>query len=301
MTLQQLRYLIEVAKQGSINKAAKSLFISQPSLSHAISELEREINITLFDRTSKGVSLSDAGAEFYLYAQQVVKQAEILEDRFIVKESDRQRFCVSTQHYAVGVLSFCELIRLHGSDAYDFRFRETKVLEIIEDVKSDRSEVGIVYLNRINEEPLKRQFVTEGLAFEELFEAVPKILVSKDSPLAKRTKVTLDDLCDYPYLSFEQDESNIFSFSDEVLSTMINQKSVKVTERATLVTMVCELNGYAISTGIISDRLRRTGIVPIELEVDSQVKVGILTSKARPKSDLCDTFLKILRRRAEET
>lgn len=301
MTLQQLKYLLEVARQGSINKAAKSLFVSQPSISRSISELEKELGITLFVRTNEGVSLSEEGKEFLHYAKRVVKHADILEEKFISDKDSKQHFYVSTQHYALGLLSFAELIKQFGSEAYDFRFRETEVQNIIDDVRELRSEVGIVYVNRSNERSLRERFLENNLEFNELCRATPRILVSSRNPLAQRDKVALNDLWDYPYVSYMQDELNAFSFSEEILSAIINKKSIKVTERATLMTMIFELDGYTISTGIISNRLKNMGIVPIELELKSSIVIGTLTNKDIDQSDLCVKYIQILKNAAAET
>ncbi|NLY86507.1 MAG: LysR family transcriptional regulator [Tissierellia bacterium] len=295
MTLQQLKYLIEVADKGSINKAAKSLYISQPSLSNAIRELEEEVNITIFNRTNRGVVLTDEGAEFLAYARKVVEQAKLLE-RFVEKRPLKQRFGVSTQHYSVAILSFSELIKEYGTESYEFWLRETKVHEIIKDVRDYRSEVGIVYLNKLNERTIKKHLEDNNLEFEELFVAKPMILVSKDNPLANKDEVALEDLIDYPCLSYEQDEYNLFFFSDEILSTILHTKNIKVSERATLVHLISSLNGYSISTGIISNRLKKTGIVSVKLKVDNFVKVGFIINKNRIMSHLGKKYIEILKR-----
>lgn len=295
MTLQQLKYLIEVADKGSINKAAKSLYISQPSLSNAIRELEEEVNITIFNRTNRGVVLTDEGAEFLAYARKVVEQAKLLE-RFVEKRPLKQRFGVSTQHYSVAILSFSELIKEYGTESYEFWLRETKVHEIIKDVRDYRSEVGIVYLNKLNERTIKKHLEDNNLEFEELFVAKPMILVSKDNPLANKDEVALEDLIDYPCLSYEQDEYNLFFFSDEILSTILHTKNIKVSERATLVHLISSLNGYSISTGIISNRLKNTGIVSVKLKVDNFVKVGFIINKNRIMSHLGKKYIEILKR-----
>lgn len=295
MTLQQLKYLIEVADKGSINKAAKSLYISQPSLSNAIRELEEEVNITIFNRTNRGVVLTDEGAEFLAYARKVVEQAKLLE-RFVEKRPIKQRFGVSTQHYSVAILSFSELIKEYGTESYEFWLRETKVHEIIKDVRDYRSEVGIVYLNKLNEGTIKKHLEDNNLEFEELFVAKPMILVSKDNPLANKDEVALEDLIDYPCLSYGQDEYNLFFFSDEILSTILHTKNIKVSERATLVHLISSLNGYSISTGIISNRLKNTGIVSVKLKVDNFVKVGFIINKNRIMSHLGKKYIEILKR-----
>ena len=257
--------------------------------------MEEEVNITIFNRTNRGVVLTDEGAEFLAYARKVVEQAKLLE-RFVEKRPLKQRFGVSTQHYSVAILSFSELIKEYGTESYEFWLRETKVHEIIKDVRDYRSEVGIVYLNKLNERTIKKHLEDNNLEFEELFVAKPMILVSKDNPLANKDEVALEDLIDYPCLSYGQDEYNLFFFSDEILSTILHTKNIKVSERATLVHLISSLNGYSISTGIISNRLKNTGIVSVKLKVDNFVKVGFIINKNRIMSHLGKKYIEILKR-----
>ena len=109
MTLQQLRYVIMVAETGTITEAASRLFISQPSLTNAIHELEKEMNIKIFDRTNKGIHISKDGEDFLGYARQVLEQAALLEDRYKGGNGGKQEFCVSTQHYSFAVNAFVML------------------------------------------------------------------------------------------------------------------------------------------------------------------------------------------------
>lgn len=204
MTLQQLKYVIEVANRGSMNEAAKRLFISQPSLSNAIKELETELRITIFERTNKGITLSKEGAEFLGYARQVIEQAELLESRYLNAKPAPQHFSVSTQHYAFAVNAFVHLVREYGQEEYELALRETKTHEIIQDVKTQRSEIGILYLNEFNSKVINRLLKDANLKFTSLFTAKPHIFISIHNPLAKQSIVTIDQLEAYPYLSFEQ-------------------------------------------------------------------------------------------------
>lgn len=211
MTLQQLKYVIEVANRGSMNEAAKRLFISQPSLSNAIKDLEEELNITIFERTNKGITLSKEGAEFLGYARQVTEQAELLESRYMNAKPSPQHFSVSTQHYAFAVNAFVHLVNEYGQDEYELALRETKTHEIIQDVKSQRSEIGILYLNEFNSKVINRLLKDANLKFTSLFTARPHIFISIHNPLAKQSIVTIDQLQDYPYLSFEQGSTTPFT------------------------------------------------------------------------------------------
>nr|WP_106779608.1 LysR family transcriptional regulator [Lysinibacillus timonensis] len=299
MTLQQLKYVIEVARSRSISKAAQNLFISQPSLSNALKELEKEIGIIIFSRTNKGIVITQEGTEFLGYARQVVEQAELLENRYSNKQSQQQQFSVSAQHYAFAVSAFVRLLKNYHRDEYEFTLRETKTYEIIEDVKNLRSEIGILYKNEFNQKVINK-FLREGnLEFHELFEAKPHVFISSRNPLTKQDYVTLEDLLPYPYLSFEQGDYNSFYFSEEILSTLSRPKNIKVSDRATLFNLLIGLNGYTISTGVISKELN-SDIVAIPLKVDERIIVGYITHKHVTNSSLATIYIDYLKETIEE-
>lgn len=296
MTLQQLKYVIEVANRGSMNEAAKRLFISQPSLSNAIKDLEKEIQITIFERTNKGISLSKEGAEFLGYARQVIEQAELLESRYLNAKPSPQHFSVSTQHYAFAVNAFVHLVQEHGQEEYELALRETKTHEIIQDVKSQRSEIGILYLNEFNAKVIMRLLKDANLQFTSLFTAKPHIFISIHNPLAKQSVVTIDQLQDYPYLSFEQGEYNSFHFSEEILSTLSRPKSIRVNDRATLFNLLIGLNGYTISTGVLSADLNGNEIIPVPLAIEETINVGWICHNNAALSKLATAYIESLHR-----
>nr|WP_272914983.1 LysR family transcriptional regulator [Paenibacillus dendrobii] len=289
-----MKYVIEVANRGSMNEAAKRLFISQPSLSNAIKDLEEEIRITIFERTNKGISLSKEGAEFLGYARQVIEQAELLEGRYLNAKPSPQHFSVSTQHYAFAVNAFVNLVREYGHDEYELALRETKTHEIIQDVKSQRSEIGILYLNEFNSKVINRLLKDANLKFTSLFTAKPHIFISVQNPLAKQSIVTVDQLQDYPYLSFEQGEFNSFHFSEEILSTLSHPKSIRVNDRATLFNLLIGLNGYTISTGVLSADLNGNEIIPVPLDIEETIKVGWICHQNAALSKLASAYIEAL-------
>ncbi len=300
MTLQQLKYVIEVARSLSINKAAQRLFISQPSLSNALKELEEEIGIIIFSRTNKGILLTAEGSEFLGYARQVVEQAELLENRYTKTRSLQQIFSVSSQHYAFAVSAFVRLLKEYERDEYEFTLRETKTYEIIDDVKNLRSEIGILYVNDFNRKVIHK-FLREGnLKFHELFEAKPHVFISSKNPLAKKDYVTFSDLYPYPYLSFEQGEYNSFYFSEEILSTLSRPKNIRLSDRATLFNLLIGLNGYTISTGVISHKLNSKDIIAIPLEVEERINVGYITHKNITNSQLANIYIQYLKETIDE-
>jgi len=274
MTFQQLKYFIEVVNCGSISKAAKNLFITQPSLSAAIKDLESEVNIYLFTRTPKGINLTADGIEFLGYARQVVEQASLLEQRYLHKKPPRRLCSISTQHYAFAVNAFVNMVKKCGAEEYEFTLRETRTHEIIKDVKNLRSELGILYMNPFNQKVIEKLLRENGLTFHLLFTAKPHVFISVSNPLASKAHVTPKDLEDYPCLSFEQGEYNSFYFSEEILSTSFSKKSIRVSDRATIFNLMIGLNGYTISTGIVSADLNGENIIAVPLEVDDYMDVG---------------------------
>lgn len=295
MTLQQLKYILTTAKCGSINEAAKSLFISQPSLSNAIKELEDELAITIFQRTNKGIHLSEEGIEFLSYAKQVYEQVELLESRYHNKKLFPQHFSVSAQHYAFAVNAFVELVEKYANNEYEFTLRETRTYEIIDDLKNLRSEVGVLYLNAFNEKVIRKLIKEASLEFHPLFLASAHVFISAMHPLASKDKITLEDLEEYPYLSFEQGEYNSFHFSEEILSTISRKKNIKVSDRATLFNLLIGLNGYTISTGVLSSDLNGNSIIAVPLEIEDKLSVGYLTHKNMTLSKLAIEYIERLK------
>ena len=295
MTLQQLKYVIEVARSRSISKAAQNLFISQPSLSNALKEVEKEMGITIFSRTNKGIMITSEGSEFLGYARQVVEQAELLENRYSnTQQAPQQHFSVSAQHYAFAVSAFVRLLKEYNREEYEFTLRETKTFEIIDDVKNLRSEIGILYVNEFNQKVIHK-FLREGnLMFHELFEAKPHVFISSKNPLVKKDYVTFSDLIPYPYLSFEQGDYNSFYFSEEILSTLSRPKNIRVSDRATLFNLLIGLNGYTISTGVISHELNHD-IIAVPLNVDERITVGYITHKNVTNSTLANVYIQYLK------
>lgn len=300
MTLQQLRYIITTAQKGTISEAAKELFISQPSLSNAIKELEKELGIVIFSRTNKGIVISDEGLEFLGYARQVVEQADLLGNRYLQDKVTKKRFSISTQHYSFAVNAFVDLVKKYRDNDYEFMIRETRTHEIIEDVKTLKSEIGILYLNEFNKKVINKLLKENDLVFNKLFDARPHIFVSDTNPLAGKKIVTLEDIEPYPYLSFEQGQYNSFYYSEEILSTMIHQKMIKVSDRATLFNLLIGLDGYTICTGVISEELNGKNIIAIPLDVDEVISIGYIVHKDTIRSNLGQIFIEALKQNTQE-
>ena len=296
MTLQQLKYVITVANTGTITEAANRLFISQPSLTNAIHELEKEMNITIFNRTNKGISISKEGEDFLGYARQVLEQAAILEDKYKGGSGGKKQFYVSTQHYSFAVNAFVDLIKEYGQDEYDFSLRETQTYEIIEDVARMRSEIGILFLNDFNETVLGKILKSHELEFHPLFVARPHVFISRKHPLAGNAVIINEELEQYPYLSFEQGEHNSFYFSEEFISMLDFPKSIQVRDRATLFNLVIGLNGFTVSSGVIDQKLNGSSIIAKPLDVDKTMRIGIIKKKNIIFSRYASYYVEALRR-----
>lgn len=300
MTLQQLKYVVTVADKGTISEAAKELFISQPSLTKAIKELENEMQITIFNRTNKGIVVSNVGDEFLAYARQVLEQASLLEERFLNLKKQSPRFSVSTQHYSFAVNAFVDVIREFGGNQYDFTLRETQTYEIIEDVSRLKSEIGILYTSSKNQEVIMKLIKQNSLEFQELFIAKPHVFISSKHPLSDRNVLTLEELDDYPYLSFEQGDYNSFYFSEEILSTLDRNRNIKVRDRATLFNLAIGLNGYTVSSGVISKELNGENIIAKPLMVDEYMRIGTITQRNMPLSRYGKAYMESLKRHVSE-
>ena len=294
MTLQQLKYAITVAETGTITEAANKLYISQPSLTNAIHELEKEMNIIIFNRTNKGISISKEGEDFLGYARQVLEQAAILEDKYKGNNGGKKKFCVSTQHYSFAVNAFVDLIKKFGQDEYDFSLRETQTYEIIEDVARMRSEIGILFLNDFNEKVITKILKSYDLEFHQLFVARPHVFISRKHPLAQNQVITNEELEQYPYLSFEQGEHNSFYFSEEIFSATERKKNIRVRDRATLFNLLIGLNGYTVFSGVIDKKLNGKDIIAAPLADESDMRIGYITHKKGRISRLGTTYLEAL-------
>lgn len=299
MTLQQLRYVTAVAETGTITEAANRLYISQPSLTNAIHELEKEMNVVIFNRTNKGITLSKEGEDFLGYARQVLEQAAILEDRYKGSGGGKKQFCVSTQHYSFAVNAFVDLIKTYGQEEYDFSLRETQTYEIIEDVAKMKSEIGILFQNDFNEAVIGKLLKSYDLEFHLLFVAKPHVFISRKHPLAGKDVITNEELEQYPYLSFEQGEHNSFYFSEEIFSPSERKKNIRVRDRATLFNLLIGLNGYTVCSGVIDKKLNGKDIIAVPLADESEMRIGYIVHKKGVLSRLGNTYLDALNKYLE--
>ena len=276
MTLLQLRYAITVADSRSMNQAAQKLFISQPSLSAAIRELEDEVGIEIFRRTNRGIQVTPDGEEFIGYARQVVEQYALIEARYVDKEKVKKKFGVSMQHYSFAVKAFVEMVKKVGLERYEFAVHETKTYEVIENVRDSKSELGILYLNDFNRKVLEKIFAESAIEFHPLLECNVYVYMSNTHPLAKKESISLEELKDYPCLSFDQGEYNSFYYAEEVLSTYEYKQLIKANDRATMLNLMVGLNGYTLCSGVICDALNGDDALAIPLKESEKMEIGYI-------------------------
>ncbi len=299
MTIQQLIYVITISEAGSLNKAAETLYISQPSLTSSMQELEKELGITIFNRSGRGVSLTNDGLEFMQYARHVVQQYDRLMEKYGNGEAVKKKFGVSTQHYSFAVKSFVEMVKQFNMDEYEFAIRETKTREVIDDVAVGRSEIGILYLSDFNRKAIEKILKSNSLEFHHLIDCDAYVYIWKNHPLAKKKVIRFDDLKDYPCLSFEQGAAGSFYFAEEILSTSEYPRTIKANDRATMLNLMVGLNGYTLCSGIICEELNGSDYIavpfkPDEKEKASKMEIGYISKKNMLLSNMAKLYIEEL-------
>ena len=302
MTIQQLNYVITISEKGSLNKAAEVLYVTQPSLTSAVRELEKELGITLFNRGGKGVTLTNDGAEFIQYARQVVTQYERLLEKYGKGGNLRKKFGISCQHYSFAVKSFVEMVKQFDTDEYEFAIRESKTKDVIDDVTTGKSEVGILYLSDFNRKAIGKFLKSNQLEFHPLIKCEPYVYLWKGHPLAGKKSIRLDELRDYPCLSFEQGPSGAFYFSEEILSTYDYIRTIKATDRATMLNLMVGLNGYTLCSGIICEELNGSDYVAVAFEDEEEevaagrMEIGYIVKENMIMSQMAEKYIAELQR-----
>ena len=296
MTLQQLKYVDAVAACGSITKAAKLVFATQPTLTEAIRALEEELRIAIFTRSAKGVVTTREGDEFLASARQILDDAARISEKYTGKAVRRPQFAVSCQHYAFAVDAFMDVVRATAADSYDFTLRETVTSEIIDDVAHHRSELGVLYLSRRNERAIMKILRREELAFEELYEAKPHGFLGRKHPLARKKFIRPDELDAYPYLSYEQGVENALYFAEEVMPAIDRKKNIRVRDRATMTNLVLGLNGFTVASGAHAKGYN-PAIVSIPLRLDDSIRVGLIRRRGLTLSAAGAAFVAAIRKR----
>lgn len=301
MTIQQLSYAVTISDMGSFNKASEVLYIAQPSLTTSIQELEKELGIIIFNRSGRGVTLTNDGMEFIQYARQVVGQYEQLAEKYGKGGTLKKKFGISTQHYSFAVKSFVEMAKQFDTAEYEFAVREVKTREVIDDVASGNSEIGVLYLSDFNRSAIDKLLRSNGLEFHRLIDCFAYVYLWKGHPLAKNKSIRFEELAEYPCLSFEQGGSGSFYFAEEILSTSEYQRTIKATDRATMLNLMVGLNGYTICSGIICEELNGSDYIAVPFEAgdaaaDRVMEIGYIVKKNMILSKMAKLYVEELDR-----
>ena len=300
MTLTQLHYIITIAETGSMNKAAELLYVAQPSITSSVKELEKELGITIFYRGGRGVTLTNDGAEFLPLAKEIYGRYESILEKYSDGGNLKKKFGISTQHYSFAVKAFVEMVKRYDTSKYEFAIRETKTMEVISDVSTLKSEIGILYLDDFNRTTLQRLIKTANLEFHKLIDCNAYVYIWKGHPLAKKKSISLAELSEYPNLSFEQGENTAFYFAEEILSTNDYVRTIKATDRATMLNLMVGLNGYTLCSGIICEELNGSDYAAVpfrddEVNSNSIMEIGYLTRKNMNLSELGQAYIEELK------
>lgn len=292
MTLQQLKYALTIADCGSMNEAAKQLFISQPSLSETMKELETEIGLDIFLRSNRGIVITPEGEEFLGYARQVTEQFGLLQSKYIDKKV-KEKFSVSTQHYTFAVKAFVETVKQIGMEQYEFAVHETTTISVIENVKNFKSEIGVLYENDFNEKVLNKMFKENGLEFVELFSCDTFVYLWSGHPLAKQDVITMEELDEYPCLSFDQGKNNSLYLAEEMKSTYEYRRLIKANDRATLLNLMIGLNAYTLCSGIICEDLNGNDYKAVPLKETEKMRIGYIKRKGAKVSHIGELYIEV--------
>lgn len=292
MTILQLKYVITIANSKSFREAASRLFVSQPALSSTIRELEEEIGIQLFERTNKGIRLTDPGKEFLVYAKEAVSQYELIEDRYLDKDMDKKHFSVSMQHYVFAVHAFIEVMKEFDEGKYTFAVHETRTDEVLNNVRSLDSEVGVISFSHTTEKIMKKLFREFQLEFYPLITRETFVYVWKDHPLAKAKALSLEDLKEYPCISFDQSSENDFYLTEEALGDYEFNKLIKTNDRATSAELMAAMNGYSIGTGIMTKSLAlQKEFATIKLKEEDPLTIGYIVRANHKLSEIGQRYV----------
>ena len=276
MTLTQLNYFITIAETKSINKAAEQLYVSQPSLTSAVQELEKELGITLLNRSGRGVTLTNDGAEFLLYAKQLYGQYEMILEKYGENGSLKKKFGVSTQHYSFAVKAFVDMAKEFDMSKYEFAIRETKTAEVISDVSTMKSEIGVLYLSDFNRKSMEKLLTSSVLVFHHLIDCHTYVYLWKEHPLAREKSISFSQLSEYPCLVFEQGDNSSFSLAEEIFSTSEYPRIIRANDRATMLNLMVGLNGYTLCSGIICEELNGNEFAAVPFRDDREDYNGVM-------------------------
>lgn len=295
MTILQLKYVVAVSTSSSMREASGKLFVSQPALSQTIRDLEEELGIRIFERTNKGISLTEEGNEFLGFAKQAVSQYEIVENKYLSSNSGKDYYSISMQHYVFAVHAFVEAIQKADARSFSYLIKETRTDEVLKNVRDYKSEIGILAYSDGNKNIINKLMREYELEFHPLMVCDTYAYLSDKHPLADRKELSVEDLKAYPCVTFDQTNETEFYLSEEALAGYDFDKIIRSNDRATSCEILTMLNGFAVGTGIMIDSYALSdSFVSIKLKEEDPLTIGYITKKKHVLSEFGGLYIKEL-------
>lgn len=270
MNIQQLRYVVAIANSGTFREAAEKMYVSQPSLSISVRDLEKELGFKIFRRTSSGTFLTRRGMEFYEKAQELVKGFDIFQNQYANPEEEKDEFSVASQHYDFlppTITAFSE----RYPDYKNFRIFESTTVQILDEVAQGHSEIGIIYLNNQNKKGIMQRVEKLGLEVIELIPFHTHIYLREGHPLAQKEELVMEDLADLPTVRFTQEKDEYLYYSENFVDSASSQM-FNVTDRATLNGILERTDAYATGSGFLdSDSVNGITVIRLKDNLDNRM------------------------------
>ena len=271
MNIQQLRYVVAIANSGTFREAAEKMYVSQPSLSISVRDLEKELGFKIFRRTSSGTFLTRRGMEFYEKAQELVKGFDVFQNQYANPEEERDEFSIASQHYDFlppTITAFSE----RYPDYKNFRIFESTTVQILDEVAQGHSEIGIIYLNNQNQKGIMQRVEKLGLEVIELIPFQTHIYLREGHPLAKKKELVMEDLADLPTVRFTQEKDEYLYYSENFVDTSNSSQMFNVTDRATLNGILERTNAYATGSGFLdNDSVNGITVIPLNDNLNNRM------------------------------
>ena len=271
MNIQQLRYVVAIANSGTFREAAEKMYVSQPSLSISVRDLEKELGFKIFRRTSSGTFLTRRGMEFYDKAQELVKGFDIFQNQYANPEEEKDEFSIASQHYDFLPPTITTFSQRYP-DYKNFRIFESTTVQILDEVAQGHSEIGIIYLNNQNQKGIMQRVEKLGLEVIELIPFQTHIYLREGHPLAKKKELVMEDLVDLPTVRFTQEKDEYLYYSENFVDTSSSSQMFNVTDRATLNGILERTNAYATGSGFLdSDSVNGITVIPLNDNLNNRM------------------------------
>ena len=298
MTLLQMTYILEINRCGSMNKAAQRLFVTQSAISGAIADVEKELGITVFVRTNRGIVLTEEGSELLIQIAPIVERSKAIEHFYAERNPERRlKFSIASQRYPFCAKAFVEFLGSIDARKMQLSFKEMEMADVIADVAERKSDLGVLFVSDITEHFITRILQTKGLVFEGLVSIQPHVFLRKEHPLARCEVLTTEQLRPYPYVMFSQTDNNL-NFAEEAvpLSDLDYDRLIFVTDRATFYNITAHTDAFSIGSGILPEGYSDERLLSVPLEGPYRMKLGYIHPSGSVQDETTEAFLEILRK-----